>query len=264
MTVKQRTIRDIQAQKGQTSLICLTAHNAPIARLLDSIVDILLVGDSLGMVNYGMKSTLGVTMEMMCAHGKAVANVAQQACVIVDMPFGSYQTSPAEAYTHAARLMKETGCAAVKLEGGAIMAETVAFLVDRGIPVLGHIGLLPQSVHQLGGYRYQGRTEAEQKQLHADAHALSAAGAFAVVLEAIQEDVAAFITREIPIPTIGIGASPACDGQVLVTEDLLGLSERPPRFAVQYANIGNVIKEAAITFSNDVKERRFPTKNHCF
>ncbi|CAH2605597.1 3-methyl-2-oxobutanoate hydroxymethyltransferase (plasmid) [Rhodovastum atsumiense] len=217
-------------RKGRGPFVCLTAYTTPMARLLDPHVDLLLVGDSLGMVLYGLESTLPVTLEMMIAHGAAVMRGTQRACVVVDMPFGSYQESPQQAFRNAARLLAETGCAAVKLEGGVEMAETIRFLTARGVPVCGHVGLMPQSVNATG-YRVQGRDAAEAGRVTEDARAVAAAGAFAVVIEGTTRPLAAAITRDLPVPTIGIGAAPECDGQILVSDDMLGLfTAFTPRF----------------------------------
>jgi 3-methyl-2-oxobutanoate hydroxymethyltransferase len=259
------TVRDIQARKGREPLVCLTAYTTPMARLLDPHVDLLLVGDSLAMVVYGMKTTLAVGLDTMIAHGSAVVRGAERACVVVDLPFGSYQESPAQAFRSAARVVAETGCAAVKLEGGAAMADTVAFLSKRGIPVLGHVGLTPQSVNAFGGFKVQGRTADEAGRILEDARAVSEAGAFAVVIEATPEAVAREITRQVPVPTIGIGASPACDGQILVTDDLLGLfGDFTPHFVKRYADLGAAVTEAVAAYGEDVRARRFPGPEHCF
>jgi len=262
---KKRTPSDLRARKGGVPIVCLTAYSAPLARMLDPIADLLLVGDSLGMVVYGLDSTLPVTVEMMIAHGAAVVRGARRACVIVDMPFGSYQETPSQAFRNAARIMGETGCAGVKLEGGEPMAETVRFLVERGIPVLGHIGLQPQSVNALGGFRAQGRSAPEAARVIADAHAVADAGAFGLVVEGTAEPVARRLTGEIAVPTIGIGASPACDGQILVTEDMLGLfDEFQPRFVKRYANLSSEVAAAAAAYADDVRARRFPGPEHCY
>ncbi len=262
---KSITVQDIRNRKGGEPLVCLTAYSAPLARALDSQVDLLLVGDSVGMVVYGLETTIGVSLETMIAHGVAVRRGAKRACVIVDLPFGSYQESPEQAFRNAARVLAETGCAGVKLEGGVAMAETVAFLVARGIPVLGHVGLLPQSFHALGGFRTQGREERSAAELHEDARAIAEAGAFAIVIEATMEAVAREITAAVPVPTIGIGASPACDGQILVTEDILGLSgERVPKFVKRYADLKSDLDAAVAAFAEDVRARRFPGPEHCF
>ncbi len=262
---KARSIPQLVAQKGETPIVCLTAYTHNMARLLDAQVDLLLVGDSLGMVLYGLDSTLGVTLDMMIAHGGAVVRGASHACIVVDMPFGSYQESPEVAFRNAARVMSETGCAAVKIEGGAAMAETVTYLTERGVPVLGHVGLMPQAVHSLGGYRARGRSDEEARKIAADAHAIADAGAFGIVLEGVLEPLAREITAEIPIPTIGIGASPACDGQILVTEDVVGLfSEFTPKFVKRYAELGTPLSEAVRAYAEDVKARRFPADEHCF
>ncbi|OQP87849.1 3-methyl-2-oxobutanoate hydroxymethyltransferase [Rhizobium rhizosphaerae] len=255
----------IAALKGERPIVSLTAYTTPIARLLDPHVDLLLVGDSLGMVLYGMDSTLGVTLEMMIAHGQAVMRGADAACIVVDLPFGSYQASPEQAFTSAARVMKETGCSAVKLEGGAEMAETVAFLVARGIPVLGHVGLMPQLVNTTGGYRSLGRNDKEAEKIRRDALAIQAAGAFALVIEGTIEPLARAITEELTIPTIGIGASPACDGQILVSDDMLGLfNDFTPRFVKHFATLAPEITRAAEAYAEEVKARRFPGLEHTF
>lgn len=259
---KPVTVRTIRGRKGGRPLVCLTAYSAYIARLLDPHVDLLLVGDSLGMVLYGHETTLGVTLEQMIAHGAAVRRGARRACVIVDLPFGSYQESPEQAFRSAARVMAETGCTGVKLEGGREMAATIAFLVQRGVPVLGHVGLMPQMVNALGGFRMQGRDEAAAAAILADARAVADAGAFAVVIEGTVASVAGRITAEIAIPTIGIGASVACDGQILVTEDLLGLTgDQAPSFAKRYADLGAAVEEAAAAFADEVRDRRFPASD---
>jgi 3-methyl-2-oxobutanoate hydroxymethyltransferase len=260
----RRSIAAIQAAKGTTPIVCLTAYSAPMARALDPHVDLLLVGDSLGMVLYGMDSTLAVTMEMMLAHGAAVMRGSSQACVVIDMPFGSYQESPAQAFRNAARLLAETGAQGVKLEGGEPMAETIRFLVDRGVPVMGHVGLMPQSVN-VSGFRATGRTNAEISRVTADAHAVAAAGAFSVVLEGTLEPVARQITLALPIPTIGIGASPHCDGQILVSDDMLGLfNDFTPRFVRRYADLADLIGKSAAAYATDVRTRAFPAPENCF
>lgn len=259
------TVPAIAARKGQTPVVCLTAYTTPMARLLDPHVDVLLVGDSLGMVLYGMESTLPVSLDMMVAHGAAVVRGAERACVVVDMPFGSYQESPGAAYRNSARVLAETGCDAVKIEGGAEMADTVAFLTARGVPVMGHVGLKPQSVRAMGGYTIQGRSEPDAERLVADARAVAGAGAFSVVVEGTVERVARAITQAIDVPTIGIGASAACDGQVLVTEDILGLfPDFTPKFVKRYADLGAEIEEAVRAFAADVRARTFPGDEHCF
>lgn len=262
---KKTTVTQIRAQKGKAPLVCLTAYTSLTAQLLDDNTDLLLVGDSLGMVLYGLDDTLGVTLDMMIAHGKAVMRGADKACVIVDMPFGSYQESPQVAFRNAARVMKEVGCDGVKLEGGIEMAETIDFLTKRGIPVLAHVGLLPQSVHTAGGFRSHGKEDEEASHILADAVAITEAGAFAVVVEGTVEPLARKITETIAIPTIGIGASPACDGQILVTEDLVGLfSDFTPKFVKRYAELGAQIAEAAKSYSEDVRSGSFPGPEHCF
>ena len=246
-------------------IVCLTAYTTPMARLLDPHVDLLLVGDSLGMVVYGFDSTLPVTLEMMIAHGAAVVRGAERSCVIVDMPFGSYQETPAAAFRNCARVMAETGCAGVKLEGGAEMGETIAFLTARGVPVLGHVGLMPQSVHTAGGYRARGRDKDDAERIGADAKAVAGAGAFAMVIEGTVESLAHEITEAVAVPTIGIGASPACDGQILVTEDLIGLfPDFTPKFVKRFAELGVQVEEAARAYAEEVRERRFPGPEQLF
>jgi len=261
----RRTARDIARQKNATPIVCLTAYTAPVARALDAHVDLMLVGDSLGMVLYGMETTLGVTLDMMSAHGAAVTRASERACVVVDLPFGSYQESPRQAFASAARVLAETGCHAVKLEGGAAMAETIAFLTARGVPVLAHVGLTPQSVQVMGGYRTQGRDSDEAERIRDDARAVAEAGAFAVVVEGVVERLAKRITRDLTAPTIGIGASAACDGQILVTEDMLGLSgDFRPRFVKRYADLGTAADAAVAAYADDVRARRFPDAAHVF
>lgn len=262
--VSRLTPAAIKARKNTDPLVCLTAYTTPMAKRFDPHVDLLLVGDSVGMVLYGMDSTVPVTLDMMIAHTRAVLRGTERACVVADLPFGSYQASPAQAFESAARLLKEGGAQAVKLEGGQEMAETVAFLTARGIPVMGHIGLLPQSVNQ-SGYKAKGRADNEEKRLIADAKALSDAGAFALVIEATMEPLSRQITEQCPIPTIGIGASPDCNGQILVSDDMLGLfSNFTPRFVKHYASLGDEIDKAVAAYADDVRTKRFPTLKHCF
>ena len=256
--LKRITVPEIRGHKGQKPIVMLTCYHAHTAKLLDNYVDLMLVGDSLGMVMHGLETTVGVTLDMMITHAKAVMRGSKRALVVVDLPFGTYEESPAVAFRNAARVLQETGATAVKLEGGARMAETIQYLTQRGIPVMAHIGLTPQMVHVKGGFRTVGRTEEEWPALLADAKAISDAGAFAVVLEGMAEPLAAKITAEISIPTIGIGASPACDGQVLVLEDMLGLNPNPPKFVRQYAQLGPAIEAAVRAYAEDVRERRFP------
>jgi 3-methyl-2-oxobutanoate hydroxymethyltransferase len=259
------TTREINQRRTAGSIVALTAYSMPVAKLIDAHCDLILVGDSLGMVLYGMDSTLGVTLDMMIAHGRAVVRGASRACVIVDMPFGSYQESREIAFRNAARIMAETGCTGVKVEGGVEMADTVAFLADRGIPVLGHVGLMPQSVHSHGGFRVQGRDEAAAVQIRRDADAIARAGAFAVVLEGTVEPVARIIATELSAPVIGIGASPACQGQILVTDDILGLyGEFTPKFVKRYAELGTIIGDAVARYAEEVRDGRFPAEEHCF
>lgn len=261
---KRISVPEIRARKANKPVVCLTCYHAHTARLLDEHVDLMLVGDSLGMVIHGMETTLGVTLEMMILHGKAVMRGSKKALVVVDMPFGSYEESPEVAFRNAARVLSETGCQAVKLEGGASMAETVRYLTGRGIPVMGHIGLTPQRIQIFGGFKTQGRTEAEWPAIEADAKAIAEAGAFSVVLEGMAEPLAAKITREIAIPTIGIGASADCDGQILVMEDMLGLNPHPPKFVRQYAQMGPDIEAAVKAYAGEVRARSFPGKENVY
>ena len=258
----RRSVADIV--KSATPITCLTAYTADVARILDPLVDILLVGDSLGMVLYGFSDTLSVTLDMMIAHGAAVVRSTSQALIVVDMPFGTYEQSPEQALMNAQRIMKETGCAAVKLEGGMAMAGTIRHLIRHEVPVMGHIGLMPQSVEKMGGYKIQGRDDAAAQRLLADAKAITEAGVFAFVIEGTIEQVARTITESVSVPTIGIGASAACDGQVLVINDVLGLTPKPPRFAKVFVNLAPLISEAAETYVEDVHTRRFPAPEHVF
>lgn len=256
--MKRLTIPAIRAQKGQTPLVMLTAYTVRTAQLLDAHCDLLLVGDSLGQVVYGLPSTVPVTLAMMAAHGAAVVRGSHHAVVVIDMPFGSYEASPEKAFESAAWLLKETGAAAVKLEGGAAMASTVHFLSERGIPVMGHVGLTPQAVNMLGGYGARGRSEAEAAKIVADARAVAEAGAFALVIEGVVEPIAIAITQAVACPTIGIGASAQCDGQVLVAEDMLGLFERTARFVKKFEDMAGRIDAAAASYAADVRSRAFP------
>ncbi len=253
----------IAAGKGEP-LVMLTAYTVRMAQLLDPHCDMLLVGDSLGQVIYGLPSTVPVTLAMMAAHGAAVVRGSYHAVVVIDMPFGSYEASPQQAFESAAYLLKETGAAAVKLEGGAAMAPTVAFLSERGIPVVGHVGLTPQAVNALGGYGARGRSEAEAQKIVSDAESIAAAGAFAVVVEGVVETIAQAITRSIAVPTIGIGASADCDGQVLVAEDMLGLFERTPRFVKRYGDLAGYVSERVESYAAEVRTRAFPTAEQVY
>lgn len=261
---KALTATDIRARKGTTPLVCLTAYTTPVAKIADKDCDLVLVGDSVGMVLHGLPSTLSVTMEMMILHGQAVARGLSKALMVVDMPFASYEESPAQALRNAARLMAETGCGAVKLEGGRHMAETIRFLVQRGIPVMAHIGLTPQSVNALGGYRVQGKG-ADAARILDDAKAVSDAGAFSVVLEKVPAALADEITAQIPIPTVGIGASAGCDGQILVIDDMLGLfDEFKPNFVKRYAHLAQDAARAVSAYAAEVRARDFPAADHVF
>jgi len=255
---------DIRARKGGAPIVSLTAYSAPAAAIADRHVDFLLVGDSVGMVMHGYETTVPVSLELMITHGRSVVRGAKHALVVVDMPFGTYEESPIVAFRNAARVLKETECGAVKLEGGRHMAETVRCLVSRGIPVMGHIGLTPQAINTLGGFRAQGRTEDQWDDLEADATAISDAGAFAIVLEAIAEPLAARITKAVPVPTIGIGASAACDGQILVMDDMLGLTPRVPKFVRQFGRVGEAIDRAIADYAMSVRDRSFPAIEHTY
>lgn len=264
-SARKITTATIKATKGPGSLVSLTAYTKPMAALMDAFVDITLVGDSTGMVAYGYDSTLPVTVDMMIAHGAAVVKGAERSCVVIDMPFGSYQESKEQAFRNAARILTETGAQAVKIEGGLEMVETVAFLVNRGIPVMPHIGLRPQHANALGGFKAQGRDEAAVERLLEEARAFEEAGAFSVLVEGVFESAARRVTDALTIPTIGIGASPHCDGQVLVTEDMLGLfSDYTPKFAKQYVDLSSRIKEVFAEFERDVRSGAFPAEEHCF
>ena len=256
--IKRMTVPGLRARKGGVPLVCLTAYTFPEARVLDAHCDMLLVGDSLGMVVHGLPSTVGVTLDHMIMHGQAVVRGAMRALVAVDLPFGAYEASPAQAFDSASRVLRETGCAAIKIEGGKAMAETVAFLTARGVPVLGHVGLKPQAVNVMGGYKVVGKRRAEWPEIESDALAIAEAGAFAVVLEGVTEPLAAKITAECAIPTIGIGASAACDGQILVTYDLIGYTEEQPRFAKKFADLSSDLGKAAAAYADEVRARRFP------
>ena len=249
---------DIRARKGSAPLVVLTAYTTPMARLVDAHCDIALVGDSVGMVLHGMPSTLGVTLEMMILHGRAVVRGLSKAMAVIDMPFGSYEEGPAQAYRNAARLMAETGAPAVKLEGGQHMADTIAFLTARGVPVMAHVGLTPQAVNILGGYGVRGKSPEEAKSIVEDAIAMSDAGAFAMVIEGVLEHIAIEITQKVACPTIGIGASAQCDGQVLVAEDMLGLFDRVPKFVKKFGNMGVSVEDAVREYAAGVRDRSFP------
>src|SRR5258705_4589265 len=259
---RRLTAPDIKARKGLEKIVSLTAYHAHTARLRDPHVDFLLVGDSLGMVMHGHETTIPVPLDLMIMHGAAVVRGSKHALVVVDMPFGSYEESPPMAFRNAARIMKETGCGAVKLEGGRRMAETITYLTERGVPVMGHIGVTRQSVNVMGGFKTQGRRQEEWAAIEADAAAVAEAGAFAVVLEGMAELLAAKITRAISIPTIGIGASAECDGQILVLEDMLGLSPSVPRFVKKFAELGSAIESAVQTYAGEVRSRQFPGAEH--
>jgi 3-methyl-2-oxobutanoate hydroxymethyltransferase len=262
--IRRKTAPDLRARKNGEPIVMLTSYHAHTAALVDRHCDAILVGDSLGNVMHGFETTVPVTLDMMILQGRAVMRGSTAALVVVDMPFGSYEGSKEQAFSSAVRIMKETLCGAVKLEGGVRMAETVAFLSERGIPVMGHIGLTPQSINTLGSFRAQGRDEANWAPIENDARAIADAGAFSIVVEAVAEPLARKITQSIAVPTIGIGASAACDGQVLVLEDMLGLSPRAPKFVRRYGNLGPAIEEAIAGYARDVKSRAFPGPEHVY
>ena len=262
--VRRRTVPQIAARKGGEPIVSLTSYHAHTAAIVDRHADFILVGDSLGMVMHGMETTVGVPLDLMIMHGKAVVRGTRQALIVVDMPFGTYEESPNMAFRNAAKIMKETGCGAVKLEGGKRMAETIHFLVERGIPVMAHTGLTPQSSHVMGGFKTQGRDEDTWAAHEADAQAVAEAGAFALVLEGMVEPLAAKITKQVPIPTIGIGASAECDGQILVLEDMLGLNPRPPKFVKVYGDLLNQIETAVEGYAKEVRDRSFPTEDQVY
>jgi len=266
--MKRLTVPAVRNRKsgGTTAepLVMLTAYTVRMAQIMDPHCDMLLVGDSLGQVIYGLPSTLPVSVEMMCAHGAAVVRGSYHSLVVIDLPFGSYEASPEQAFATASRVLKETGAAAVKLEGGEAMAPTVAFLTARGIPVMGHIGLTPQAVNILGGYGARGRAEAEEAKILADARAIADAGAFALVIEGVLEPIAIAVTEAVSCPTIGIGASAQCDGQVLVAEDMLGLFDRTPRFVKRFGNMAATVEEAVAAYAADVRSRAFPTPEQTY
>jgi 3-methyl-2-oxobutanoate hydroxymethyltransferase len=262
--MKRLTVPRIRQRKGAEPLVMLTAYTVRMAQLLDPHCDMLLVGDSLGQVIYGLPHTVGVTMEMMCAHGAAVVRGSYHAAVIVDMPFGSYEASPELAFANAARLLKETGAAGVKLEGGRVIAPTIEFLTTRGIPVMGHVGLTPQAVNILGGYGVRGKSDEEARVIVDDAIAVAQAGAFAMVIEGVMEPIAIEITQKVACPTIGIGASAKCDGQVLVTEDMLGLFERTPKFVKRYGNMARAVSDAVSEYASETRARTFPSNDQLY
>ncbi len=260
---KRLSVRKFMEMKGREPIVCLTAYTAPVASLLDGQVDLMLVGDSLGNVVYGLETTVPVPLEWMIAHGRAVVRASERTMVIVDLPFGSYEESPEAAFRSASRVLKETGATGVKLEGGATMAPTIRFLSDRGVPVMGHVGLLPQQVNRLG-YRVAGRADGDREALLADVRAVTEAGAFCIVVEGTVEALAAEAAAATPVPVIGIGASAKCDGQILVVDDMLGLSERAPAFVKRYAEIRRTIGDAVAAYAADVRARRFPGPEHAY
>src|SRR5437879_9534594 len=262
--IKRKTAPDIRARKNGEPIVMLTSYHAHTAALVDRHCDVILVGDSLGMVMHGFETTVPVTLDMMILQGHAVMRGPRRALVVVDMPFGSYEQSKEQAFASCARVLKETHCGAIKLEGGRRMAETIAFLTERGVPVMGHVGLTPQSINTIGSFRAQGRDEADWEPIEADAMAVADAGAFAVVIEAVAEPLGRRISEQVPIPTIGIGASPACDGQILVLEDMLGLSPRVPKFVRRYGDLGPGIEAAIQGYAKEVRARAFPGPQHVY
>ena len=262
--IRRLTAPDIRARKGGEPIVCLTSYHAHTARLVDAYCDVILVGDSLGMVMHGLETTVPVTLDMMILQGHAVMRGSKRALVVVDMPFGSYESSKEQAFMNASRVLKETGCGAIKVEGGKRMAETIAFLTERGVPVMAHVGLTPQAINTIGSFRAQGRDELDWSRIEEDAIAVSQAGAFAVVIEAVAEPLARKLTSAVAIPTIGIGASVACDGQILVLEDMLGLSPRVPKFVKRYGTLGPGIEKAIADYAAEVRSRTFPGPEHVY
>ena len=262
--IRRLTAPDIRVRKGGEPIVSLTSYHAHTAWIVDAHCDVILVGDSLGMVMHGLETTIPVTLDMMILQGQAVMRGSKRALVVVDMPFGSYEASKEQAFASASRVLKETGCGAIKIEGGRRLAETISFLAERGVPVMGHVGLTPQAINTLGSFRAQGRDEMDWGPIEADARAVAEAGAFAVVLEAVAEPLARRITSQISIPTIGIGASPACDGQILVLEDMLGLSPRVPKFVKRFGALGPSIEEAVKSYAQEVRARTFPGAEHVY
>jgi 3-methyl-2-oxobutanoate hydroxymethyltransferase len=262
--IRRLTAPDILGRKGGEPIVCLTSYHAHTARIVDAHCDVILVGDSLGMVMHGLETTLPVTLEMMILQGLAVMRGSRRALVVVDMPFGSYEASKEQAFASAARVLKETGCGAIKLEGGRRMADTIRFLVERGVPVMAHVGLTPQSINTIGSFRAQGREESDWARIEDDAVAVAEAGAFSLVIEAVAEPLARKLTEAVAIPTIGIGASAACDGQVLVLEDMLGLTPRVPKFVKRYGDLGPGIEQAVAGYAAEVRSRAFPGPEHTY
>ena len=262
--MKRLTVPRIRQRKGGEPIVMLTAYTVRMAQLLDPHCDMLLVGDSLAQVIYGLPHTVGVTMDMMALHGAAVVRGSYHAAVIVDMPFGSYEGSPEQAFNNAARLLKETGAAAVKVEGGKVLAPTIEFLTQRGIPVMGHVGLTPQAVNILGGYGVRGKSDEEARSIVEDAIAVAQAGAFSIVIEGVLESIAVEITNKVACPTIGIGASAQCDGQVLVTDDMLGMFERVPKFVKRFGDMAGVVSGAVQEYADQVRSRSFPTEDQIY
>jgi len=262
--VRRTTVPQIAARKGGEPIVSLTSYHAHTAAIVDRHADFILVGDSLGMVMHGMETTVGVPLDLMIMHGRAVVKGTKKALIVVDMPFGTYEESPSVAFRNAAKIMKETQCGAVKLEGGARMAETIRFLTERGVPVMAHTGLTPQSSHVMGGFKTQGRDEDTWPSHIADAKAVSDAGAFALVVEGVVEPLARKITKEVPIPTIGIGASAHCDGQILVLEDMLGMNPKPPKFVKVYGDLAGEIERSVEAYAREVRDRSFPTDDQTY
>lgn len=262
--IRRLTAPDIRARKGGEPIVALTSYHAHTARLVDKYCDVILVGDSLGMVMHGLETTVPVTLDMMILQGHAVMRGSKRALVVVDMPFGSYEASKEQAFMSAARVMKETGCGAIKVEGGRRLAETISFLTERGVPVMGHVGLTPQSINTIGSFRAQGRDEKDWPRIQDDTKAVADAGAFAIVIEAVAEPLGARLTAQVEVPTIGIGASAACDGQILVLEDMLGLSPRAPRFVKRYGDLGPGIEAAIADYAREVRTRAFPGPDHVY
>ena len=262
--IQRMTAPQITARKGGEPIVCLTAYDAPTAAILDEHCDLILVGDSVGMVVHGLTSTVGVTLDMMIMHGQAVMRGAHKALVVVDLPFGSYEDSPITAFKNASRVMMETGCQAVKIESGSYAADTISYLTERGIPVMSHVGLRPQSMNVLGGFKARGRTQKVMDEIIANAIAAADAGSFCVVVEGVSTELADAVTKSVSIPTIGIGASENCDGQILVTPDMLGLFEWTPKFVKKYADLKDIVDKATQKYAADVKSRTFPSREYTY
>lgn len=262
--VRRKTAPEITARKGGEPIVCLTAYDAPMAAIVDEYCDLILVGDSVGMVVHGLSSTVGVTLDMMILHGQAVMRTSKKALVVVDLPFGSYEDSVETAFKNASRVLMETGCQAVKIESGSYAPATISYLTERGIPVMAHVGLRPQSVNVLGGYRARGRDQKVATEIINNAKAAAKAGAFAIVVEGVNTKLAEQVTQAIHVPTIGIGASKNCDGQILVTPDMLGMFDWTPKFVKKFADLKGESEMAVKAYAKQVKSRDFPSEEFTY